>query len=133
MNNIYDITSEEICAVLTIQPISKQYIPQLDFDDYLRKKVINSLAEAGYEFIDDSLSGYYDARLKKEIRTTRPIMEQKLIGNQLNINEKAILVILWCLLVLPRIDHMIRRELRDPLTITEEQLYENFKQHIGPK
>ncbi|HHY73717.1 MAG TPA: hypothetical protein GX497_10965 [Bacillus bacterium] len=133
MNNFYDITPEEVCAVLTIQPVPKHILPQLDYDDLLRQKVIHSLSETGYEFIDDSLAGYYDARLKKEIRSTRPIMDQKLSGNQLNVSHKAVIVILWCLLVLPRIDPMIRKELRKPLTVAEDQLYENFKQHIGAK
>ncbi|WP_052520315.1 hypothetical protein [Aneurinibacillus migulanus] len=125
-------TAEEICAKLTTKSCNKEMFPQLEYDDRLRNEVKESLNKAGYQFVDDPISKHYDARIKPQIRSIQELVENEL-GGDLTVQAKALIVILWCHLILPKFDRAIKKELTEEPTVTEEQLYENFKQHIGAR
>lgn len=125
-------TSEEICAKLTTRACGRERFPQLEYDNRLRDEVKKNLDRAGYEFVDDPISKHYDARIKPQIRSIQELVENEL-GSDLTVQAKALIVILWCHLILPKFDRTMRKELTEEPMVTEEQLYENFKQHIGAR
>ncbi len=131
MSEMHDV--EEICAFLTTKACPKEMFPELEYDDHLRAKVQETLDRAGYEFVDDPISKHYDARIKSRIREMSTFMEDQLGSIDLTVQAKALLVILWCYLVLPKYDRNMRKQLREEPTVSEDQLYENFKLHIGSK
>lgn len=125
-------TAEEICAKLISGACTKELFPQLEYTDRLREEVKENLSRAGYEFIDDPLSNHYDARIKPRIRSIHDLLKNEL-GSGLTVQAKALIVILWCNLILPKFDSNMKKDLVREPTVTEEQLYENFKKHIGAK
>jgi len=125
-----EYTPDEICAKLTTGACSREVFPQLQYNQVLKEMVTTRLDQAGYEFVDDPLSNSYDARIKPHIRSLHDLVEDE-IGSGLTTQAKALIAILWCHLVLPKIDRAMKEGLREALTVSEEQLFENFKQHIG--
>ncbi|MFC7394609.1 hypothetical protein [Scopulibacillus cellulosilyticus] len=127
-----EYTPDEICAKLTTGACSRDMFPQLKYNLVLKEKVAERLDQAGYEFIDDPISNCYDARIKQHIRSLNDLVEGEL-GKGLTIQAKALIAILWCYLILPRIDLKIKEELQEEPYMTEDQLFENFKQQIGSR
>ncbi|PLR76550.1 hypothetical protein CU633_15275 [Bacillus sp. V3-13] len=125
-------TAEEICARLTTRACVRDIFPQLQYDENLKTQVKENLNRAGYEFVDDPISNHYDARIKRQIRSIHQLVEDEL-GSGLTIQAKALIVILWCHLILPKFDRTLMKELKEEPTVTEDQLYENFKQNIGAR
>jgi hypothetical protein len=128
----YYYTAEEICAKLISGACSKELFPQLEYNERLRAEVKENLSRAGYEFVDDSFSNHFDARIKPRIRSINELLKNEL-GCGLTVPAKALIVILWCNLILPKLNPSMKKDLVREPTVTEEQLYENFKRHIGAK
>lgn len=126
-------SAEEICAMLTTGPIPRTELLSLQFDFHLRSEVTQILSSAGYEFVDDPISNCYDARIKKEIYNLNHTLDRELGSMNLTMPAKALIAILWCSLVLPKFDRHFQKNLTEEITITEEQLYENFKEQLGSK
>ncbi|MGE7696696.1 hypothetical protein ACQKNC_21820 [Lysinibacillus sp. NPDC094177] len=127
-----EYTPDEICAKLTTGACSRDIFPHLKYNLALKEKVTERLYQAGYEFVDDPISNCYDARIKPHIRSLNDLVEGEL-GKGLTTQAKAIIAILWCYLILPRIDSSMNEDLLEDPYITEDQLFENFKQHIGSR
>lgn len=127
-----EFTPDEICAKLTTGACPRKMFPQLKYNQSLREKVIERLDNAGYQFVDDPISNSYDARIKSHIRSLHNLVGDEL-GSSLTTQAKAIIAILWCYLIFPKINRAMKMELKEEPTVTEEQLYENFKQHIGSR
>lgn len=127
-----EYTPDEICAKLTTGACPRDMFPQLKYNLALKEKVAERLDQAGYEFVDDPISNCYDARIKPHIRSLNDLVEGEL-GSGLTIQAKAMIAILWCYLILPRIDSTMKEDLKEEPYMTEEQLFENFKQHIGSR
>ncbi|MFA9459003.1 hypothetical protein ACERJO_19945 [Halalkalibacter sp. AB-rgal2] len=127
-----EYTPDEICAKLTTGACTRDLFPQLKYNLGLKEKVAERLDQAGYEFVDDPISDCYDARIKPHIRSLTDLVEGEL-GKGLTIQAKAMIAILWCYLILPRIDSTMKEGLKEDPYITEDQLFENFKQHIGSR
>lgn len=133
-NNWYDYLPSEICAMLTLKACPKSMFPRLEFDDPFRKVVEKCLNQAGYELVDDPISRHYDARLSTDVVMTQAFREGDFpSGEGLSIPAKAILVILWCNLVLPKYDTSLKKGLLHELHVTEDQLFENFKKQLGSR
>lgn len=127
-----DYSPEEVCAMLTIKACPKHLIPRLEFDDTFRTDVTNRLREVGYEFVDDPISQHFDARLSQDIRHLEPFTEGPFPPNEgQSVVGKALLVILWCNLILPKYDHSLKKQMDEDPHVTEEQLFENFKSQLG--
>ncbi|WP_150908252.1 hypothetical protein [Lysinibacillus fusiformis] len=127
-----EYTPDEICAKLTTGACPRDMFPQLKYNLVLKERVIERLYHAGYEFVDDPISNCYDARLKQQIRSLQELVEGEL-GKGLTVQAKAMIAILWCYLILPRIDSTMSKDLQEESFVTEEQLYENFKKNIGSR
>ncbi|WP_281868845.1 hypothetical protein [Brevibacillus parabrevis] len=133
-NDWYDYLPSEICAMLTLKACPRSMFPRLQFDDQFRNVVAKSLNEVGYELVDDPISGYFDARLSPDVVITQAFREGDFpSGEGLSIPAKAMLVILWCNLVLPKYDPGLKRGLLHELHVTEDQLFENFKKQLGSR
>jgi len=134
MDELRHYEVEEICAMLTTRACAKTSLPVLESKPDIRRQVKERLRQAGYEFVDDPFSQHYDARIQKEIRNLNSMLEEQLGGDELTVQAKALIAILWCNLVLPLYDASRGSRIREePLTVSEEQLYENFKSHIGAR
>jgi len=127
-----DYTPDEICAKLTTGACSRDLFPQLKYNFTLKEKVTERLDQAGYEFVDDPISNCYDARIKQHIRSLNDLVEGEL-GRGLTVQAKAMIAILWCYLILPRIDSTMKEDFQEEAYMTENQLFENFKQQIGSR
>lgn len=133
MKGLTHYTTEEICAMLTTGPIPRNELLSLQFDFHLRSEVTKILSCAGYEFVDDPISNCYDARIKKEVYNLNHMLEKELGSMNLTMPAKAMIAILWCSLILPKFDRNFQRNLTEELTVTEDQLYENYKEQLGSK
>lgn len=88
-----------ICAHLLRQGyLKKSLVPTLELDEQLFAEVRKNLAQVGMELVYNTYSPYYAVRLNPEAQET---VEQ---SNNLGLknNEVAMLVILWCKLILPK-------------------------------
>jgi hypothetical protein len=133
MRGVTNYSVEEICALLTTRPIPKDELLDLQFNLSLKSQVKETLNRAGYEFIDDHLSNHYDARIKRDIRNLDQIFDEEIGSMELTITAKAMVTILWCKLILPKFDYHFVMTHSDELILSEDQLYENYKEHIGSK
>ncbi|MEE4570754.1 hypothetical protein V2U94_24365 [Paenibacillus polymyxa] len=132
LDNYQDFSPTEVCAMLTIKACPKSMFPRLEFDDNFRKDVEGRLEQVGYELVDDRLSHHFDARLKQTVRLSGPFTEGAFLpGDGLSVICKALLVILWCNLILPKYDTDLKKQLNEEPHLTEEQLFENFKSQLG--
>jgi hypothetical protein len=133
MEGLTNYSAEEICAMLTTRPIPRYELLSLQFDFHLRSQVTETLSQAGYELVDDPISDHYDARIKKEIFNLNHTLERELGSMNLTMPAKALIAILWCSLILPKYDRHFHKTFTEETTITEDQLYENFKEQLGSK
>lgn len=119
--------------MLTTRPVPRDELSVLHYDYRLRNQVISILNQTGYEFVDDPISNHYDARIKKEIYNLNHTFEKELGSMNLSTSAKAMITILWCLLILPKYDRQFRQKQIEEITISEEQLFENYKNQLGSK
>lgn len=134
MSTWHDYSAEEICAMLTIKACPKSIFPRLNFDDSFRNDVEKRLHDAGYELVDDPVTYHYDARLLRSITETDAFREGDFPSCEgLSVPVKALLVILWCNLILPYYDLSLKRDHHNQPHVTEDQLFENFKKQWGSR
>lgn len=116
-----DQDATTICAHLLRQGfIPKNRVPNLELDEQLFREVQDYLTQVGMELVHNSYSDYYAVRLSQNIQDD--IDQSNNLG--LKNNEIAMLVILWCKLILPQrleMEASLERESQAKLAMLNQQ------------
>lgn len=97
-----EYTNEEatlLCARLLRQGyVKKTEFPTLELDEHLLKEVQDKLAQVGLELVLNTYSSFYAVRFQPKTQETIDQSNNLSLKN----SEVAMLVILWCKLILPK-------------------------------
>lgn len=134
MIEVHDYSPEEVCAMLTIKACPKSMFPQMSYSVDFKNDVQQRLLNVGYELVNDPISSHYDARILRSITESTEFREGDFPSCQgFTIPAKALLVILWCNLILPLLESRIKGSTMQKPHVTEDQLFENFKLQWGSR